>query len=575
MKQLTAIYLLIAFLVTPLSMPAHGDAGHDEQAPASQPTQAPKPRLEIQSAAIELVAVPDTGKLTLYADRYATNEPVNNAVITVAYGATQSLAKPLGDGIYILAADWLNTPGIYALTITVQGDGLNETLQGSLQIPDPQAHESSSRPWLNKALWVSGIIGALLLLLWGLRRWRRRARAPLLATGMVIMALAYSPPPVFAHGGEEHGGADSSQPASVPAEQPSAAAPSGNLKSADSTPQIAPRILDSGTRRLADGAVFMPKSTQRLLGIRTVVAEKSDISLSVELNGQVIANPNYSGQVQAPQAGRIDAPEGGLPHVGKAVVKGEVLAHLIPLVSSLDRSNQQAQLAELSSSLSLARQRVQRLQQLAGSVPRKDIEAARVELRGLEARIAALSSGLNQSQSLTSPVSGIIHHANLVAGQIVEARDVLFEIVNPGETVIEALAYDPTIADQIAAAHTFINDKKVPLAYLGQGGHLHEQALPLQFKLAGEKPSLSLGQPLKIFVQTSQKISGAIALPQDSIVKASNGETLVWVHGTAEQFVPKKVRVQSLGDDPIIVLEGLQAGERAVIQGAPLLAQVR
>ena len=69
----------------------------------------------------------------------------------------------------------------------------------------------------------------------------------------------------------------------------------------------------NGPQRLPDGSVFLPKSAQRQLVIRTIKAEIADLPKSIELNGKVSMDPNAGGKVQAINAGRVEAGPKGLP----------------------------------------------------------------------------------------------------------------------------------------------------------------------------------------------------------------------------------------------------------------------
>ncbi len=151
----------------------------------------------------------------------------------------------------------------------------------------------------------------------------------------------------------------------------------------------------------------------------------------MELSGKVLMDPNAGGKVQPLNAGRIEPGPRGLPNPGQAVRKGEVLAYVVPSAAPIERSNQAAQLAELRAAKSLADKRVARLQELADTVPRKDIEAAESECGSLAERIAAVGGGLATREALVAPVSGVIASANVVAGQVVDARELVFEIVDP------------------------------------------------------------------------------------------------------------------------------------------------
>src|SRR3546814_13973680 len=90
-------------------------------------------------------------------------------------------------------------------------------------------------------------------------------------------------------------------------------------------------------------------------------------------------------------SGRMEAGPKGLPVAGQRVEKGQILIRIKPVASAIDRSNQEAQLADLRANLILAKQRVERLESLEGSVPQKDIEAARAELSSLKGRERAVS----------------------------------------------------------------------------------------------------------------------------------------------------------------------------------------
>ena len=116
----------------------------------------------------------------------------------------------------------------------------------------------------------------------------------------------------------------------------------------------------SGPQRLPDGSVFLPKPTQRLLGVRTERAQGGEWPRTFELNGRVVMDPNAGGQVQALNAGRIEPGPRGLPHLGQPVRRGEVLAYVRPAAAPLERSSQAAQLAELRAAKALADKQIGR-----------------------------------------------------------------------------------------------------------------------------------------------------------------------------------------------------------------------
>lgn len=331
----------------------------------------------------------------------------------------------------------------------------------------------------------------------------------------------------------------------------------------------------NGPQRLPDGSVFMPKPAQRQLGVRTLVAEARELPRAFELNGKVVMDPNAGGKVQPLNAGRIEPGPRGLRAAGQAVRQGEVLAYVRSSAAPIERSYQAAQLAELRAAKTLADKRLARLQELTDTVPRKDIEAADSEARSLAERIAALGGGLAPREALVAPVTGVIASAQVVAGQVVDARELVFEIVDPARLHIEALAFDPALAADIGRATLAVGAQRVPLSFVGAARSLREQALPLTFRAQGPAlQSLAVGQPVRVFVEGRERVAG-IAVPVTALMKNPSNQTIVWVKTAPERFEPRTVTMEPLDGVTVAVTSGLKAGDRVATQGASLINQVR
>ncbi|MGV8893187.1 MAG: efflux RND transporter periplasmic adaptor subunit [Burkholderiaceae bacterium] len=364
---------------------------------------------------------------------------------------------------------------------------------------------------------------------------------------LLACLLAFSIGQVSAHGDEDHSG-DAVKPSAI--------------------------VASDKPQRLPDGSVFVPKETQRRLAIRTVVGEEKAVARTVELNGHVVMDPNAGGRVQAIQSGRIEPGPKGLPFAGMKVAKGQLLAYLVPAVSSVERANQQAELGDLKVKIQLAEKQLNRLRELTGTVAQKEIEAQAAELAAARQRAAALARASGR-EALIAPSSGVIAVARAVNGQVVEARDVLFEIIDPARLMIEALAYDSKLVAGITGAT--LAGSQTPLTFVGGSSVFRDGALPVLFKLkqAGEisDTSLALGQVVKVIAQTRDTVKG-VPLPAASIVKNSANESIVWVHERAEVFRGVPVQVTPL-DGANVVAVGLKPGLRAVTSGATLINQIR
>ena len=380
-------------------------------------------------------------------------------------------------------------------------------------------------------------------------------------TAIILLLSALNSNQVWSHGDDDHG--DESKPvATAPVVQKSA---HGQI------------VMNEPSIRLPDGGVFMPKSVQRQLGLRTKLAQKGDFPQVIEMNGHVVADPNAGGRVQTFQSGRIEAGPNGLAVLGQHVNKGQLLAYLQPASSSIERATQQSTLAELDSQESVLAHRYARLQQLEGSVPQKDIEQAGIELNSFKKRRGAIGGSLSR-EALLAPVSGVISASNVVVGQVVDAREVLFEVVNPQHLSIEALAFDPLLINGLGKATALLSNGSLNLTYVGVGLTLKEQAMPVLFKVEAAKdgtlPAVAIGQTVKVLAQTKVTKKG-VAIPAVSVVRNAANETVVWVHETAEHFESRRIKIEPLDGDSVLVTNGLNGDERVVVQGASSLAQVR
>jgi hypothetical protein len=224
---------------------------------------------------------------------------------------------------------------------------------------------------------------------------------------------------------------------------------------------------------------------------------------------------------------------------------------------------------------------MKRFEQLEGAVPQKEIDAARIEHAALQQRRAYVRASIDSAEPLVAPVAGIVsasHH--LLAGQVVDAKEVLFEIVDPTRLAVEALAYDVGIAKSLVSASALAEQgamaepSALELKFVGGGQQLREQALPLLFRITSRNAAVAVGQPVKVIARTEQGVKGA-TVPRTALTKVGAGETAVWVHTDAERFVARKIRQQSLDAANVAILDGLHDGDRVVTVGAGLLSQVR
>lgn len=365
---------------------------------------------------------------------------------------------------------------------------------------------------------------------------------------VLALSLLFISPFVMAHGGEDH---------SHDAPAKASTTPTGDR------PQ-----------RLADGTLILPVSLQKQWGIRTFEVWNADLTVTVELNGKVVPHPDASGRIQATQSGSVLPGARGWPVPGRKVRKGEVLALLHPTNGAIERGNQQANRVELESQLALAEARMKRFEQLEGAVPQKEIEAVKIEHAALQKRLGFVAASVNTALPLIAPVSGIISTSHVVAGQVVDTKELLFEIVDPARLAVEALAYDVNLASTITGASATAGEMTLDLKFMGGGRQLREQALPLLFAITSRDAPVAVGQPVKLIVRTTHRTTGA-ALSRQAVTKTGTGDAMVWVQSGADRFTARRVRIKPLDAANVAITEGLKDEERVVVEGANLLSQVR
>jgi multidrug efflux pump subunit AcrA (membrane-fusion protein) len=96
----------------------------------------------------------------------------------------------------------------------------------------------------------------------------------------------------------------------------------------------------------------------------------------------------------------------------------------------------------------------------------------------------------------------------------------------------------------------------------------------VHFAIQKNDSRLRVGQFVNVVVPVDDERSG-LAIPRSSIVRAPGGGDMVFEHTSAEIFVPRRVRIEPLDAENVLVSSGVEQGQRIVIQGAELLDHVR
>lgn len=542
---LAAVLIGLCTALLPSTVHGHGGEDHGDEAAVALPVDVAAARATLQGEFAEAVLTASDEQLLLWLDASASNAPLQ-AELQLQLGEHMLSPTAVEPGTYRVA---LSTPlahGTHAIVLTVITDAGADLLSGELLIPEhaDEAHASASHGWWALLLLPIGAVVALFA--WRYRR--RQLGITLLLTSLLLPTLGSR---------EAQAGGDHSDGHSHGEETPAAAIAAGEAP-----------------RRLPDGSLFVPKSVQRLLNVRTEAITIGEHAVSLRLNGQVIADPNGSGLVQAPQTGRLLPVDKRLPTLGRTVKAGEVLALLEPILNQSERANMTGELARVEASLIAAEKRLQRLSGIRDSVPRRELDQAEVEVAGLRAQRDALQASLHAKLPLRAPISGVISEASVVAGAQVEAGDTVYEIISNDTLAVEAAAYDDRYLRSVQQAVFVHNGKEFPLKLLGVGRKLRDQAVPVQFQVIGNARELATGAIGTVLAQSSDQQRGA-SVPQSALLRGDDGRPTVLVKIAPEQFKLVAVVSEPLPDNRALVSDGLHDGDRVVISGASLLQQIR
>lgn len=558
MRATAALFsAVILCLLSLLAARAHEGHSHDDDSAKAALAASAYPRTTAQSELYEVLGIVRDKRLTVYIDRFASNEPVTDVRLKVAIGdGDPAEATPTGNGSYVVPVSDLQAAGSVEVVFTIEANTGDDLLVSSLSIPQAPGSITASTPskWVaslplpmrNPA--VLALVAFALGVLFG--RFQLSGRVvPAVATGAAIIVVLAVMIVVVSD-------ADSATGSTQPAAQQSA--------------------MSDAPRRLADGTAFVAKPTQRLLEIRTAPAIAETARPTVNLIGRVIGDPNRNSVVQSIHGGRVIPLESGLPRLGQQVRKGDILAQVDPYLPLADRTTILEKTGEIEQLIAVAEARVRRLRPLAerGAVPLSQVTDAETELEGLRARREVIRNTRTEPELLRAPTDGVIAAVKVVPGQVVQAQDVLFQIIDPKGYWVEALVYGQVDPKTLSDATVVAAGQSMPLTFRGFSPALQQHASIVHFAITEPPAGLSVGQPVTVVAKSAAPISGLV-VPRDSVVRSANGETVVWLHIDPERFEARPVRTTPVDGARLLVADGLAENERVVIRAADLINQIR
>ena len=172
---------LIAVLTLAISPISYAGPGHDhgDEKPNQQQAKT-LPRFYAESDLYELVGVIRDKQITLYLDRYATNEAVKGANLEVEIDGVKMAVKPHGDGEYLIELKDKIKDQPTPISITINDGGVNDILVSTIDLS--QFENSSVMNWKT---WLKLLV--LMCFVAGVAYWSYRNRELLRSRAIKII----------------------------------------------------------------------------------------------------------------------------------------------------------------------------------------------------------------------------------------------------------------------------------------------------------------------------------------------------------------------------------------------------
>jgi HlyD family secretion protein len=204
------------------------------------------------------------------------------------------------------------------------------------------------------------------------------------------------------------------------------------------------------------------------------------------------------------------------------------------------------------------------------------LKAAEGNLAAAKGRFEAAQAQLSYAE-IRSPIDGVVTDRPLYAGEMASAGTPLLTVMNLSDVVARAHLTQQQAAllktgDQVTISVPGASDD-VPAKVTVVSPALDPNSTTVEVWAEAANPHdrLQPGSSVRVTF-TARTVRNALVIPASALVTASDGTTSVIVAGADGKPEQKKVKVGIRQDDKLQITEGLNEGDRVVIQGAYELA---
>lgn len=333
--------------------------------------------------------------------------------------------------------------------------------------------------------------------------------------------------------------------------------------------------------------VRVPPAVVKEARITVVPVVRESLAVTVDLPGELIADPDRSGRVSTPVPGRLDQ----VSFIeGAGVKKGDVLA----LVRVPELGKVRSAHAATTTKASAARANAVRLQALADKKLAADQEAitAKAEADALEAEARALAEQLRAmgtdhaaagpQLALRAPVGGIVVSRDAVVGQPVTADQTIAMIADLEELWFMGRLFEKDLGRVKVGAKAEVQLNAYPKErFSGAVDYIAQRIDPLartvtaRIRLANREQLLRIGLFGTARVATGEGTvrPPQLIVPRKAVVEIA-GKPVVFVRQADEDYELHDVVLGESALGNVEILNGLREGEQVVAEGAFTLKSI-
>jgi multidrug efflux system membrane fusion protein len=229
------------------------------------------------------------------------------------------------------------------------------------------------------------------------------------------------------------------------------------------------------------------------------------------------------------------------------------------------------------------RKSAQQLLEIGTNARPEDIEAKEAQIRGLESRVAESKVQLADT-SLVAPFDGVVAQRFVEVNQSVNVRQPIVRLQSVEELSVDVDVPESLMATNIreaklgeaTAEFTAVPGRLFPVTIeeVAQVADPVTQTFRVRFSLKAA-PGVNLLPGMSAIVRLRHAPAGGsgqvLRVPSEAIYSEGSGTKVAWIIGADGTARRREVKVGSVTDGRVEVLEGLIAGDRIATAGVGLL----